>query len=1020
MPRPFNEEVVEQAAIEYFRGLGYDYRNGEDIAPDGPHPERTEWNEVVLRDRLTRAVERLNPSVPGEGREDALRKVLRSDSPSYVQNNRRFHRFLTHGVEVEYQVPGRGAKGDIVRLFDFDHPEKNDWLVVNQFTVIQERHNRRPDLVVFVNGLPLAIVELKDPTDPSATLNKAFRQIETYKAEVPGLFHFNELVVLSDGTEARMGTLTSDEQRFMPWRTIDGEKVEPLARPQLEVLVQGVFDKGRVLDLLRNFIVFEDDGKSIAKKVAGYHQFHAVNKAIHATLRASSEEGDRRAGVVWHTQGSGKSLTMVFFAGKLARDPAMRNPTTVVITDRNDLDDQLFQNFTKCRDLLGQTPKVAESRADLREKLHVAAGGIVFTTVQKFMPAEEEKLPALSDRSNIVVIADEAHRSQYDFIQGYAKNLRDALPNASYMGFTGTPIERGDRNTRAVFGEYIDTYDIQRAVDDGATVKIFYEGRLAKLKLKPSERPKIDPKFEEVTEAEEEQVKEKLKTKWASIEATVGTPHRLDIIAKDFVDHFEKRLTAMDGKAMIVCMSRRICVQLYEAIKEQRPDWCNPEDSRGRLKVIMTGSATDGPAWQEHIRNKPRRMALADRFRDPADPFQIVIVRDMWLTGFDAPSLHTMYLDKPMRGHGLMQTIARVNRVFKDKPGGLVVDYLGLADELRQALRIYTAEDRADTGVDQKVAVRLLKEKCEVANQMFHGFDRTPFFKGAPGERVAILVPAAEHVLKQEDGKKRFLKVVNEISKAFALAVPDDEALALRGDVQFYQKVRGNIAKVSMDEVARQAELDTAVRQIVSEAVTSGKVVDIFSAAGLKRPELSILSDEFLEDVKRLPYRNLAIETLRKLLNDEIRVRGQRNLVQGKLFSEMLEEAIRKYQNRSLQAAEVIEELIHIAKEIQRAKERGEKLGLDENEEAFYDALGVSDSAVKVLGEDTLKTIAHELVDTVRKSVSIDWTQKESVRAKLRILVRRVLKKYGYPPDKQESATQTVIQQAELLCADWT
>jgi type I restriction enzyme R subunit len=1016
----FNENDVEQASIGYFKNLGYAHAFGPEIAPDGPRPERSEWNEVALLGRLKDAIDRLNPEVPSESRDDALRKVLRAESPTVIENNRRFHHLLVDGATVEYRDPQGNIRANQVRLIDFGHPERNDWLVVNQYTVIQGRHTRRPDLVVFVNGLPVAVFELKDPTDPSATLNKAFRQITTYKSEIASLFHYNELIVLSDGLQARMGTTTSDVGRFMSWRTTTGERVESLESPQLETLVRGVFEKRRLLDILQNFIVFEDDGRFLSKKVAAYHQFRAVNKAVECTLNAASPRGDRRVGVVWHTQGSGKSLTMAFYSGKIARHPTMENPTIVVLTDRNDLDDQLFQNFSMAKEFLRQEPKIAKSRVDLRNKLKVASGGIVFSTVQKFMPPEGEPRPALSDRSNIVVIADEAHRSQYDFIQGYAKHLREALPKASYIGFTGTPLETTDRNTRAVFGEYIDIYDMQRSVEDGATVRIYYEGRLAKLKLRPSEVPKIDPKFDEVTEAQDVEVREHLKSKWASLEAAVGTRKRVTLVAKDLVDHFEKRIEALEGKAMVVVMSRRICVDLYEAIKDLRPNWCDPDDAKGKLKVVMTGSAADPLSWLEHIRNKPKRMALADRFRDPADPFQIVIVRDMWLTGFDAPSLHTMYVDKPMRGHGLMQTIARVNRVFKDKPGGLIVDYLGLADELRKALRAYTEDDRKDAGIPQSVAVKLLKEKCEIIAHIFHGFDRKPFFTGTPGQRVAILTPAMEHVLKQEDGMNRYLKAVKEVSAAFALAVPADEALELREDVQFYQAVRGALAKTTMEDGDAKDDLDNAVRQIVSQAVTPGKIVDIFSAAGLKRPELSILDDQFLEDVKKIPYRNLALEVLRKLLNDEIKARARRNIVQGRLFSEMLEETIRRYQNRSIETAQVITELIQIAKEIKRAKERGENIGLNEYEEAFYDALETNDSAVKVLGDENLKTISRELVETVRRNVSIDWTSKESVRARLRVMVKRVLKKHGYPPDKQEKATQTVLQQAELLCAEWT
>lgn len=1019
----FSETDVEHAGLAYFKSLGYAHKFGPDIAPDSPDEgtrERAEWDEVVLVARIKTAIDHLNPELPSVARDEVLRKLLRVESPSFTEKNRTVHHALVDGVTVQYRAQDGNFKGIQAALVDFDNPERNDWLVVNQFTVIQEGHDRRPDIVVFLNGIPIAIVELKDPTDPNATLGKAFHQVETYKVEIPALFQYNELIVLSDGLDARMGTLTSDLSRFMPWRTIDGAKVEPLRERELEVLVRGVFEKNRLLDLLRNFIVFEDEGgQALSKKVAGYHQFHAVNKAVRSTLMAASPKGDRRVGVVWHTQGSGKSLTMAFYAGKIARHPTMKNPTLVVLTDRNDLDDQLFQNFAQAHDLLRQEPKLAESREDLREKLKIASGGVIFSTVQKFLPKDAAVLPPISERSNIVVIADEAHRSQYDFIDGFARHLRDALPKASYVGFTGTPLDLADRSTRSVFGDYIDTYDIERSVQDGATVPIYYESRLAKIRLKPSERPKIDPKFDDVTEGQEEELRSKVASKWSRTEALVGTPRRLALVAKDLVGHVEAREEVERGKFMIVCMSRRICVDLYDAIYKLRPGWCDSDDAKGRLKVVMTGSATDGPDWQVHIRTKEKRRAMADRFRNPDDPFQIVIVRDMWLTGFDAPSLYTMYVDKPMRGHGLMQTIARVNRVFKDKPGGLVVDYLGLAEELRQALRTYTESGHGQPTIDQREAVRLLKERCEVASGMFHGFDRTPFFSGTPKEKVAILAPAQDHILRQEDGRKRFLKAVKEISAAFALAVPSESAFALRDDVRFYQAVRGVMLKTTIEEGRERSDLDAAVRQIVSEAVVPGKVVDIFSAAGLPRPSLSLLDDKFLEEVRRLPYQNLALEVLRKLLNDEIKIRASRNLVQGKRFSKMLEEAVHRYQNRSIEAAQVIDELIHLAKEIRAARERGEKLGLDEYEEAFYDALETNHSAVKVLGDENLKNIAHELVETVRKNVSIDWTSKESVRARLRVMVKRVLRRHGYPPDKQEKATLTVLQQAELLCADW-
>ncbi|MFN3479692.1 MAG: type I restriction endonuclease subunit R, partial [Thermodesulfovibrionales bacterium] len=904
------------------------------------------------------------------------------------------------------------------------NPDNNDWLVVNQFTVIEGQNNRRPDVVVFVNGIPLGVIELKNPSDENATIKDAFNQFQTYKNEIPSLFPYNEILVVSDGIEARLGTLTADWEWFLPWRTITGDDLAPKGLPELEVMIKGVFEKQRFLDLLRYFIVFEVDGSEIIKKIAGYHQFHAVNKAVDCTIKAASPGGDKRVGVVWHTQGSGKSLTMAFYAGKIIQHPEMQNPTLVVLTDRNDLDDQLFGTFSRCKDLLRQTPVQAESREHLREILNVASGGVVFTTVQKFFNVGQvglvKQVRPLSTRRNIVVIADEAHRSQYDFIDGFARHIRDALPNASFIGFTGTPIEKADRNTPAVFGNYISIYDIQRAVEDGATVRIYYEARLAKLELKSDERPKIDPEFEEVTEGEEQTVKEKLKRKWAQLEAMVGTEKRVGLVAKDIIDHFEKRLEAMDGKGMIVCMSRRICVDLYNAIIKLRPEWHSDDDDRGFLKVVMTGSASDPSQWQQHIRNKMRREALANNFKKPEHPFKLVIVRDMWLTGFDAPSLHTMYIDKPMRGHGLMQAIARVNRVFKDKPGGLVVDYLGIADELKKALSDYTEKDRDMTGIPQEEAVAIMLEKFEVVSTMFHGFDYTRFFTSGPSERLTVIKEAMEHILSQDDGKNRYMQAVTELSKAFALSVPHDKAIEIRDHVGFFQTVKASLAKnTTVGAVREPTLLDSAVRQIVSKAIASEEVIDIFASAGLKKPDISILSDEFLEEVRHMPQRNLAFEVLKKLLYDEIKARSKRNLVLSRSFAEMLEKTIRRYQNRTIDAAKVIMELIELAKEMREAHKRGERLNLTEEELAFYDALETNDSAVKVLGDETLRTIARELVQTVKKNVTIDWTVKESVKAKLRTLIKRILRKYGYPPDKQEKATQTVLSQAELLCAEW-
>jgi len=1022
MTVPFTESVVEEAALEWFGALGYAVVAGPSIAPGEPAAERTSYEQVLLEGRLREALRRLNPTVPGEALDEAFRKLTRISSPQLVDANHELHYYLVNGVSVEYLRTDGTIGYDPVRVLDFDAPEQNDWLVVNQFTVTEFGHTRRPDVVVFVNGLPLAVLELKNAASENATIWNAFQQLQTYKAELPALFVFNEVLVVSDGLEARVGTLSSNRERFLPWRTIEGEDLAPSTLTQLEVLIRGVFDKRRFLDLIRYFVVYENDGDTAIKKMAGYHQFHAVARAVDATIAASRPAGSRRVGVVWHTQGSGKSLTMAFYAGRVVLHPDMQNPTLIVITDRNDLDEQLFGTFSRCKELLRQSPEQARDRAHVRELLTVAAGGVVFTTIQKFLPETRgDTFPLLSARENIVVIADEAHRSQYDFIDGFARHMRDALPNASFIGFTGTPIESTDKNTRSVFGEYISVYDIQRAVQDGATVPIYYESRLAKLQLRDEEKPRLDDAFDEVTEGEELAGKEKLKTKWSALEALVGTDRRLALIADDLVRHFEARLEVMDGKAMVVCMSRRICVELYKALVALRPAWHHADDDQGAIKVVMTGSASDPADWQLHIRSKSRREGLAKRIKNPDDPLKIVLVRDMWLTGFDAPCMHTMYIDKPMQGHGLMQAIARVNRVFRDKPGGLVVDYLGLADQLKKALHTYTESGgQGETALDQEEAVALMLERHEICCGIFHGFDWGPWTTGTPAQRLTLLPAAQEHVLAQEEGKDRLLQSVTELSKAFALAVPHDEAIRIRDDVGFFQAVRTAIAKTSVGDRKSSGDLDHAIRQIVSKAVASDEVIDIFAAAGLKNPDISILSDQFLADVRGMEHKNLAVELLRKLLNDEVKARSRHNLVQARSFAELLEKSVRRYQNRAIEAAQVIEELIELAREMREADRRGEELSLTSDELAFYDALEVNDSAVKVLGDDTLRLIARELVETVRKNVTIDWTVKESVRAKLRVIVKRILRKYGYPPDKQEAATNTVLQQAELLSDFWT
>ncbi len=1096
-----SEAEVERAALDWLVGLGWTTARGPDISPGGSGPERTDYGTVVLEGRLRGSLARHNPGAVPEALEDAYRRVTRPEGSTLGARNRAFHRMLTEGVTVEHRTAGGAVRGAQVNVIDFEDAGANDWLAVNQFTVSEHKRTRRADIVLFVNGLPLGVIELKNPADEDADVWAAWRQLQTYKAELPTLFAMNELLVVSDGLEARLGTLTAGREWFKPWRrfggddgtsTGDGTRTGGGTRPSaldagggaaevgLQVLLEEVCEPGRLLALIRDFVVFDDDGGGpLVKKMAGYHQFHAVRTAVSETLRAARLQqsapggpaptrpdspapdpaghdaggrpcdtangddeaqrtraaasrsttrrtadrrpGDRRVGVVWHTQGAGKSLTMAFYAGAIIRERAMGNPTVVVLTDRNDLDDQLFGTFSRCGDLLRQTPAQAESRADLRQKLSVNSGGVVFTTIQKFFPAERgDTHPALSDRRNIVVIADEAHRSQYDFIDGFAKHMRDALPNASFVGFTGTPVELRDANTRAVFGDYISIYDIQRSVEDGATVPIYYESRLAQLSLDESLQPYLDDRFEEATEGEEVERKERLKTRWAQLEAIVGTERRIRQVAEDIVEHYAQRLEVLDGKAMVVCMSRRICVDLHTELVRLRPDWEHADDESGGIKVVMTGSASDPADWQPHIRNKARREALARRFRDAEDPLRIVIVRDMWLTGFDAPSLHTMYVDKPMRGHGLMQAIARVNRVFKDKPGGLVVDYLGLAHELKRALATYTREGgTGSAAIDQDEAVAVMQERYEICCDLLGGFDWSNWATGSPTERLGLLPPAQEHLLAQENGKDRFLAHVRALEQAFALAVPHDSALAIRDDVAFFQAVRSALVKRTVGEARTDEELDHAIRQIIAGAVAPEGVVDIFAAAGLDKPDISILSDEFLAEVRGMPHRNLAVELLQKLLKSELSARRRTNVVQARSFSEMLEQSLRRYQNRAIEAAQVIEELIKLARDMREAAARGEQLGLSDEELAFYDALGANDSAVSVLGDDTLRDIARELVETVRANVTIDWTVRESVRAKLRVLVRRTLNRHRYPPDKQEQATLTVIEQAEALSERW-
>ena len=1036
----FSESEVEGAALQWFEEIGWNIASGSDLTPDSPSAERPDFQGVVLESRLRDSMGRLNDRLPESAIEDAFRKLIRLEGPSLVERNRHLHRIMVAGVTVEYRNDDGEIRGTQVKIVDFENPDGNDWLAVNQFSVVENRNQRRLDVVLFVNGLPLGLIELKNPADEESTVRTAWNQLQTYKTELESLFAYNEVLIVSDGVEARLGTLTAGWEWFRRWRTVSGEVQAESTELQLRVLLSGALEPSRFLSLIRNFIVFEDHGRgAVAKKMAGYHQFHAVDRAVAETLRATemqrainpprgiedrssgtgskNRSGDRRIGVVWHTQGSGKSLTMAFYAGRIVREPKMKNPTIVILTDRNDLDDQLFGTFSRCHELLRQTPVQAENRQDLRKRLAVRSGGVIFTTIQKFFPEERgDQHPLLSERSNIVVIADEAHRSQYDFIDGYARHMRDVLPNASFVGFTGTPIELKDANTRAVFGDYISVYDIQCAVEDGATVPIYYESRLASLQLDEGERPLIDSNFERVTEGEEDDNKEELKKRWAQLEAIVGSKKRLALVAEDIVPHFEQRLEAMKGKAMVVCMSRRICIALYHELISRRPRWNHEDDDRGEIKVVMTGGASDPSGWQEHIRSKLRRELLAKRFRDADDPLQIVLVCDMWLTGFDAPSLHTMYLDKPMRGHGLMQAIARVNRVFRDKPGGLVVDYIGLAHELKRALATYTESGgKGQTSLDQSEAVKVMQEKYEICCDLFYRFEYARWVKGTSAERLSLLPAALEHVLAQDNGKDRCLRSVRELSQAFALAVPHERAIAIRDEVAFFQTVRASLIKRAEGEKRSDEEIEHAIRQLISRAVASDGVIDIFAAAGLAKPNIAILSEEFLAEVRGMSKRHLAVELLQKLLKKEIAVRRKQNVVLARSFAEMLEQTLRRYRNRAIEAAQVIEELIGLAREMREANARGERLDLSEDELAFYDALETNDSAVKILGDQTLCEIARELVDTVRHNVSIDWTLRENVRAKLRLAVKRVLRRFGYPPDKEEKAIKTVVQQAEAL-----
>ena len=1033
------ECMVEEAAISWLAELGWPHLPGPALAPDGQSPERANFRTVILEGRLRAALARINDHLPPEAVEWATQKVLRLDSPSVDENNYAFHRLVREGIAVHVKR-AQGLRGDIAWLFDCERPENNDWLVVSQLTVVDGGNKRRPDLVLYVNGIPLAVIEFKSPEDMNATIEGAHNQLQLYKEQIPNLFVTNEVLVVSDGTEARVGSLTSGFERFGPWRTIDGATPVPDALPKLLVLLHGLFEKRRFLDYLYHFVLWEtDDG--FVKKIAGYHQFHAVNKAVAATLRASAETGDQRIGVVWHTQGSGKSISMAYYAGKVILEPEMQNPTIVVVTDRNDLDGQLYAQFCAAKDLV-PSPKQAENREHLRDLLNVASGGVVFTTIQKFSLTEQERtlrdpFPVLSRRRNIVVMVDEAHRTQYGFdvrldpktgqlSAGLAKNLRDALPKASYIAFTGTPIALADRSTAAVFGDTIDTYTIRQAVDDGATVPIYYEARLARINLAEDEKPRIDEQFEEVTEDEEEDTRQKLKTTWARLEALVGTKKRLTLVAEDILDHWARRVEILDGKAMIVCMSRRICVDLYREITRLRPDWHSDKDEEGAIKVVMTGSGADPKEYHPHIRGKERQKAIEKRFKDAPDPLKIVIVRDMWLTGFDVPCAHTLYIDKPMQGHGLLQAIARVNRRFKDKPSGLVVDYLGLADQLRRAISAYGGGDGEKPGVPIEVALSVLQEKFEVVRDLFHGFDYSGYFSTKATLRLSSLAGGVNHICgldpnDPERAKKRYLEAMSSLNKAAGIALHLEGARQFRDVIGYFQAVQGNIQKYTVGASGKtDSELHAAIRQIVSGAISSAGVIDVFGTAGIPNPDISVLSDEFLETVKQSEHKNLQLELLKKLLNDEIKTQNGKNVVQARRFSEMLERTLARYQNRSIEAAQVILELIEMAKQMRDTPKRGAALGLTEDELAFYDALVDHGDVKELMGDAVLAAIAHDLVQAIRGSVTIDWTQKEAVRADMRRKVKRLLKKHGYPPDKQDGAVKTVLEQAEQVCRDWS
>ena len=1057
------ESAIEDFAIKLFERLGYDYIHAPDIAPDGDRPERSRYDEVLLTGRLESALKRINPKLPPALLQAGLKEVQRIHSPELLANNEAFHRLLTEGVPVSAHKDG-DERGERVWLIDFANPANNEFVVANQFTVIENHQNKRPDLVLFVNGMPLVVIELKNAADENATIKAAYQQLETYKQAIPGLFTSNAFTVISDGLEAKAGSLSAGYSRFMSWKSADGKAEASHLVSQLEVLINGMLNKATLLDLVRHFIVFEksrkEDSKTgvitigTVKKLAAYHQYYAVNAAVVSTLRAADmaepkfaqppasyglpgvaqqPKGDKKAGVVWHTQGSGKSLSMVFYTGKIVL--ALDNPTILVITDRNDLDDQLFDTFAASKQLLRQEPVQAENREQLKDLLKVGSGGVIFSTIQKFQPEEGNVYEQLSPRRNIVVIADEAHRTQYGFsaktvddkdasgevigkkvVYGFAKYLRDALPNATYLGFTGTPIEKTDVNTPAVFGNYVDIYDIAQAVEDGATVRIYYESRLAKVGLS-DEGKKLVAELDEELDQDELTETQKAKAKWTRMEALIGSDQRIKNIARDIVAHFEARQQVFAGKAMVVCMSRRIAAELYAEIKILKPEWHDDDLNKGAIKVVMTAASSDGPKMAMHHTTKEQRRTLAGRMKSDDDPLKLVIVRDMWLTGFDAPSMHTLYIDKPMKGHNLMQAIARVNRVYKDKPGGLVVDYLGIAADLKEALSFYSdAGGKGDPTLAQEQAVSLMLEKLEVVSAMYSGFAYEDYFAAETSRKLSLILEAEEHVLGLEDGRKRYINEVTALSQAFAIAIPHDQAMDVKDEVGFFQAVKARLAKFDgTGEGRSNEEIETTIRQVIDQALVSEKVIDVFDAAGIKKPDISILSEDFLAELKGFKHKNIALEVLKKLLSDELKVRAKKNLVQSKSLMEMLEASIKKYHNKVLTAAEVMEELIKISKEIVASDAEASHLGLSEFEYAFYTAVANNDSAKQLMQQDKLRELAVVLTQRVRENASIDWTIKESVRAKLKVIVKRTLRQYGYPPDMQLLATETVLKQAEMI-----